>query len=295
MVDVEALDALDLVIWLGRGADAARRLGCNQSTVSRRSGQCLEVFDLRLLRDADGHCCTAHHPLLHLQREVHQLHRLRLGRGLRIDASLLAAPLLHPRLEPSWISGHGDGLGWQRPIHLLEERILDAWVTGMAQELPDQGLEAFCRIPLLQTPLLMAAEPQHPLVGQGALQLRDLEGMPRLAPRRGWYPRTEQQLGDWRQRTPALLLDQPARRQGLTAPRGPGGTRVPPLQYGTAFSLAQQAVLQPLPLALGVQTELSLVMRCDVRDTLPMEQLTQALQRRALQAALADQGTAGFN
>jgi hypothetical protein len=36
-------------------------------------------------------------------------------------------------------------------------------------------------------------------------------------------------------------------------------------------------------------------MRCDVRDTLPMEQLTQALQRRALQAALADQGTAGFN
>ena len=52
MVQADELDALDLLIWLGTGTEAARH--CNQSTISRR---------------------------------VHQLHRFLKGRPWRVDAS----------------------------------------------------------------------------------------------------------------------------------------------------------------------------------------------------------------
>ena len=105
MIGIEELDALDLTIWLGRGSDAASHLGCNQSTISRRSNQCLQVFDLRLHRDAEGWPRIRQHDLLQLERQVHQLHRLREGRHLRIDASLLAAPLLQGATPHGWIGG----------------------------------------------------------------------------------------------------------------------------------------------------------------------------------------------
>ena len=295
MVDVEALNALDLLIWLGRGADAAQRLGCNQTTVSRRSRQCLDLFGLPVLRNHEGRCRIDRHPLLTQVREVHQLHRLRQGSGLRIEASLLAAPLLRSPIPSGWISGHLDGLGRQRPLQMLEERILDAWVTGMGQELPERGLESMHCIPLLQTPLLLAAEPQHPLHHQGHLRIGDLEGVPRLAPRQGLYPRTEQALGSWRCRTAPLPLECPPRRQGQMSSRRKASPRLAPLRYGTAFSLAHQTSLQALPLSLGVQAELTVVMRRDVADSPPMEALIEALQHRALEAALADQGVIAVN
>ena len=294
MIPVEELDALDLLIWLGRGSDAAERLGCNQSTVSRRTNHCLQVFDLRLHRDADGEPCTRSHDLLRLEREVHQLHRLGQGRNLRIDASLLAAPLLRGSVPSGWIVGHLDGLGWQRPVELLQERVLDVWITAMAQELEPEALDGMCCLPLLTTPLLLASSKDHPLQGQGQLQHGDLDGMPRLAPRPGSYPRTEIMLGAWRRGNPPLPLETGARRRlpqnELLLERSPLL-----LHYGTAFSLARQSGLCPLPLDLGVQTQLSLVIRHDVSAQAAIAQLIETLQQRALAAALADQGVIGLN
>ena len=99
MIGIEELDALDLTIWLGRGSDAASLLGCNQSTISRRSNQCLQVFDLRMHRDAEGWPRIRQHDLLQLERQVHQLHRLRDGRHLRIDASLVHLTTRNKRRE----------------------------------------------------------------------------------------------------------------------------------------------------------------------------------------------------
>jgi len=294
MIPVEELDALDLLIWLGRGSDAADRLGCNQSTVSRRSKHCLQVFDLRLHRNRDGDPCTRSHDLLHLERQVHQLHRLRRNCNLRLDASLLAAPLLQGALPDGWMVGHLDELGWQRPLQLLQERILDAWITGMGQELRPGVLNGLCCLPLLSTPLLLASQPDHPLQGQGQLRHSDLEGMPRLAPRPGSYPRTEVLLGSWRQGNPPLQLETGARRRlpdaELLLERSPLL-----LHYGTAFSLARQSTLRRLPLELGVQTQLSLVIRRDLLDQAALVQLIDTLQQRALAAALADQGVLGLN
>ena len=292
MVEIEDLDALDLTIWLGRGSDAATRLDCNQSTVSRRSNHCLQVFNLRLQRDGEGWPRNPVSNLLRLQREVHQLHRLRRGRGLRLDASLLAGPLLRGGLPRHWICGNLDALGWQRPLQLLEERILDAWITAMGQELRDcHSADLHC-IPLLITPLQLAATPCHPLLGQGELTLNDVAGLPRLAPQPGSYPRTEQLLGPWRERRHALTLEGNQRRRASEA--GVAATELT-LHYGTRFSLAHQRDLKPLPLDLGVPTQLTLVMHRDVSEHAAMVQLSDMLQRRAVQAALEDLGAPGRN
>lgn len=295
MVGLEELDAFDLLIWLGRGVDAAQRLGCNQSTVSRRSNQCLQVFDLRLHRDEEGQACTRRHPLLTLEREVHQLHRLRTGERLRIESSLLAAPLLAPGLPTGWIAGHLNGLGWQRPMQLLEQRICDVWLTAMGQELPKHTLASMLCIPLLRTPLQMAAEAHHPLLRQGTLQTSDLTGFPRLAPRRALYPCTEEQLGPWRHRTAPMSLEEATRYQASKAGGARTSTSALTLHYGTAFSFAHQTLLQVLPLELGVQTQLSLIVRRDVVNNAPIEQLIETLQQRALEAAQAEQGVISLN
>lgn len=295
MIPVEELDALDLLIWLGRGSDAAARLDCNQSTISRRTGHCLRVFDLRLHRDGEGWPCTRRHDLLQMEREVHQLYRLTQGAPLRIDASLLAAPLLRNAVPDGWMGGNLDELGWQRPLQLLNERILDAWITAMGQELPSGIGADFCCVPLLRTPLQLAAGAGNPLIAERELQLSDVADLPRLAPQPGHYPRTERLLGSWRQHRQPMPLRSTirTRRSDGTQSEQPADPLL--LHYGTGFSLAHQNLLTPLALDLGVETRLTLVMRRDVSERPQAQQLIELLQGRALQAARRDLGVAHRN
>lgn len=282
MISVDELDALDLLIWLGRGEDAAHRQQCNQSTISRRCQTVLGTFSLRLHRDADGWPCTRRHDLLQRERELHQLYRLRSGLPLRVDASLLAAPMLRPGAPEGWWRGPLDEVGWQRPLQLVEQRILDAWVTGMGQELPDAS-SAWCRVfPLLQTPLQLAARADDPLLLDTGLKASDLAGIPRLAPRSGSYARTEQELGTWRQQQPHVLESQ-GRRRNLHA--GPGGQAQRLLQYGTPISLAAQPDWRALALDLGVGTTSCLVVHRDLAEEPRVQVLLELLQRRACEWA----------
>ena len=280
MISVEELDALDLLIWLGRGEDAALRQACNQSTISRRCQAALRTFDLRLHRNSDGWPCTRRHDLLRRERQLHQLYRLRSGLPLRLDASLLAAPLLHGGIPQGWMAGPLDEVGWQRPLQLLQEHILDAWITGMGQELEGCADPWFVCIPLLQTPLQLQANQNNPLLQEANLQIGDLAGIPRLAPRPGSYPHTEQQLGSWRQQQQPLLLESQARRRSH-----PQGQRQLScnhvLHYGTVLSLMRQPALRPLALDLGVLAEASLVVHRDVLEQPPVQELLSLLQLRA--------------
>ena len=304
MVLVEELDALDLLIWLGNGAAVAQRLGCDQSTISRRSRQCQQVFGLRLLRRDAGWQANRTSSMLQLEREVHQLYRLRQGRQLRLDASLLAAPLLGSPQPAGWIAGHLNRLGWRRPLQLLQDRILDAWITAMGQELRQLEGRDVCTIPLARTPLLLAGQREHPLLRQGALQLSDVCHMPRVAPRQGRYPRTERLLGDdWRSQSPAQVMEElntghrPQARATERGDQDPSGSLI--LHYGTAFSLAHQHSLQPLPLDLGVSTELTLVVRRDLVEQpsvcLLIHDLRQRLQAACHTGTLADGGLICLN
>lgn len=278
MISVDELDALDLLIWLGRGEDAAHRQRCNQSTISRRCQTVLSTFSLRLHKDADGWPCTRHHELLQRERELHQLYRLRSGRPLRVDASLLAAPLLRPGVPESWWHGPLDEVGWQRPLQLLEQRILDAWVTGMGQELPNEATAWCAVIPLLRTPLQLAARSEDPLLLEAGLSANDLAGIPRLAPRSGSYARTEQQLGSWRQQQP-LLLESQARRRSKGSEATGEGQRL--LHYGTPVNLGLQREWRALALNLGVRTESCLVVHRDLEGDGRVQVLLELLRRRA--------------
>lgn len=80
MVSPEELGALDLMLWLRTGQLAAQRLGCTQSTVSRRVAHCSATFNLKLSRGGGEWQLRGHQPLLAMERRVHQVYRL-LGKG----------------------------------------------------------------------------------------------------------------------------------------------------------------------------------------------------------------------
>jgi hypothetical protein len=282
MVSVDELDALDLLIWFGRGAPAARQLGCNQSTISRRCQTVLHTFGLRLHKDSHGWPCTESHDLLERERRLHQLYRLKTGQPLRIDASLLAAPLLRQGAPSGWWRGPLDEVGWQRPFQLLRQRILDAWVSGMAQELPAQEQEWFISVPLLETPMLLAASASDPLTQEPGLAIGDVAHLPRLAPRAGSYLHTETLLGAWRRQLQPLELDsRPWRRSRHTGCSPAPHARL--LHYNTAVSLLDRPDLRPLRLNLGVSTVTSLVMHRDLADEPRLQELVLLLRQRAAQ------------
>lgn len=277
MVPVDALDALDLLIWLGTGTEVARHCRCNQSTISRRVHQALGPFGLKLNRRQGEWALREESQLLALERQVHQLHRFLKGRQLRIDASYLAGPLLQGLTTKSqtWIHGRLKTIGSQRPLELLRQRVLDAWITGMDQDLPGLDPQTFTRIGLLRTRLRLVAADDHPLHGQGELSGTDLAPFPRLAPRPGLYPRTEHQIKPLGLK-PAMHLAPPNHY-------GPELTGATPLalHYGTAISLLNSPRQQPLDVSLNVDSQVSLVVRTDLLEQPAVALLLDQLQAQS--------------
>jgi len=84
MVTEEQLEALDLLIWLGNGKLAGERQYCNPSSVSRRIASCLEILGVSLERRHGQYLLSESKDYLLLERELHQLLRLRAGARLRL-------------------------------------------------------------------------------------------------------------------------------------------------------------------------------------------------------------------
>jgi hypothetical protein len=277
MVPAEELDALDLLIWLGTGTDVARHCHCNQSTISRRVRQALRPFGLTLDRRQGEWSLGQESPLLALERQVHQLHRFLTGSPLRVDASYLAAPLLQaiPTDPQVWIRGRPRAMGSHRPLELLHERVLDAWITGMDQELLQLDPQTFWRVPLLRTPLRIVAASDHPLHGQGQLNRADLAPFPRLAPGPGKYPQTEDQIKGLGLKPPLHLSP--------SHPYGPARACATPqaLHYGTALTLLHQPNQHPLDFGLNIDSHVSLVVRTDLLEQPAVALLVEQLQTQA--------------
>jgi hypothetical protein len=85
LVSVDVLAALDALLWLRTGERAAAYLQCTQSTVSRQSRRCLEVFGLAMEKRDGEWCLCGDQTLIDLERGVHQLLRWRKGLGLRLE------------------------------------------------------------------------------------------------------------------------------------------------------------------------------------------------------------------
>jgi DNA-binding transcriptional LysR family regulator len=192
LVSVELLAALDALLWLRTGERAAAYLQCTQSTVSRHSRRCLEVFGLQMEKRCGEWCVLGDQTLLDLQRGVHQLLRWRQGSGLRLDAQHWCGHLLERGLPEPWVSGNGNFFEYDQPLKLLQGGVIDAWLCGAPDVPQHPDLHA---VPLTAMPLQLVVKPGHPLLDRGdGLRIEDLADFPVLPLPDGVFPQAQRVL-----------------------------------------------------------------------------------------------------
>ncbi len=288
MVHPEELAALDLMIWLRTGLEAGRRLGCNQSTISRRVESCKQQFGPRLRREGGEWQLRGNTLLLEMERTIHQIHRFQRGENLRLEASPWLGALLASPPPPNWIAGTFDHLGVKRPLQLLRERVIDAWFCDCRQELPERGEPEWAIIEFGNLPLLLMADRDHPLAGERGLLSEDLDRFPSLALPEGLYPRAQCLLvaqGLWKNPVPSDRYV-PKHWEDRTADRLT-------LSYGNDFG----RLLMPNPVRLdrdlGCRCQVALVAHGDLAGHGALRDLATMLRRR-LNHLLAQQPALGL-
>jgi hypothetical protein len=186
VVTIEQLEALDLLIWTRSGADAAERAFCDQSSISRRVGAVLAVFNLTLKRGLD-YQLIGDLVLLRLQRWVHQHARFLGHRTLRLEANhYIRDQLIDPPLL-GWMLGPCHHRGYSTLLSLLRERVIDAWITSDLLDLPEST--EFAVIPLWEWPGELVVHPCHPLAHERRLTPGDLDRFPSLMLPDQLYPK----------------------------------------------------------------------------------------------------------
>jgi len=275
MVSLEELAALDLQIWLRTGPQAAQALGCNQSTISRRVERTLGVFRLKLHRRSGEWHLRGHLQLLRMQRELHQCARFLGQEPLRLEISPLTVPLLAQPPLPGWLLGRGDRLSLLRPLQLLRERILDAWLIDNSVDLPAPEDPELVRFNLARSPLWLAAVDGHPLVGERGLSLADLRRFPVPHMPQLLFPNTSRAVDALGLSGVALRSRHydPADWEGRTA----DGVS---LTYANPFNLANHPELRSLDSEPLLSNGVSLVVRRDQADQPAIQALRAEVLRR---------------
>lgn len=112
MVALEQIEALDLLLWLRTGADAACQAICDQSSITRRVSAVLHAIGLQLRRGYELQL-LGDLTLIRLPRLVHQQARFLGHRPLRLEAThYIRAQLQNPSIR-GWTLGpcHHRGYG----------------------------------------------------------------------------------------------------------------------------------------------------------------------------------------
>lgn len=275
MVTQDQLDALDLLLWLGSGQQAAERLRCDQSSVSRRVRACLDAFTLRLRRVAGGYRLSGPLEILRLERQIHQRVRLARGRGLRLEATHCISHLLDDPPFPGWLLGSMDHHGVARMHSLLRERVVDAWLSSDVFDLPEADDPDLVSVPLSRWPARLLASDDHPLAGERGLSLDDLDRFPVLEFPEAIYPRMArclQQIGFGAAHHRLPRYD----RGSWNAQTADQVT----LSFGSTLSSLGIAHQVCIDWDLGLESGESLVLRRDLLGHGAVERLVQRLGHR---------------
>lgn len=279
MLDAETLESFDHVIWRGSGHAAAAAINRSQSAVNRHTREVARVFALKLKRRAGDWHVSGDPSLLLLEREVHQRFRLRRGQGLRLEAAYWWRHALEAAPPPGWCTGLFNMAGPRRPVQLLKDRVIDAWVYA-DPDLPDHDPELVV-LRFSEAAIQLITDPRHPLQQQSGLALADTGAFPTLALPDELLPEAAKAfraLGLWT--TPSRMARYEFDRwEGLCEDEVTIG-------YGFGLSLEVQPGLRPLPLALPMRTSDALILRRDVADQLPFAVLLRELRRRTAHHAL---------
>ena len=196
MIRIKDLKYLDHQIWLRSGEECAKRLFTAQSTISRRNTETLRTLVLKLRRNDLGEWVTeGDTKLVGMERIIHQVYRFSNNdEKLRLEATFWAGPTLATPVPEGWINGVWDHVGMIRPLHLIREGIIDAWIGSYQPDMPEKDNPDFAVIDLCKTPVKLVANKHHPLANKKDICKQDLEAFPSLSLPKGWFPRTEAKL-----------------------------------------------------------------------------------------------------
>jgi hypothetical protein len=269
VVSQEDLAGLDCLLWHGNGPRAASHLGCNQSTVSRRVQRCAEVFGLRLKRLQGEWCLSGRHSLLlTMEREIHQMSRL-LGQGpLRLEGFPTGSRLLVKPPPPGWSIGPLDAVGTAPPLALLRNRVIDAWITDAAEDLPPTLDFPATVWPLARQPITLLAHHRHPLANEANLTLADLQRFPIPVIPADGFPRSHAICADIGLGT----IDIAKRRYDPDAWEGLTADQVT-LVFTTPLNARAFPSLKPLNTGPLFINKLALVCRSDVAEHARLQDL----------------------
>ena len=280
MVTRDQLDALDLLVWLGTTQQAAQRLGCNQTTVNRWVIGCSSQLSIEIRRMGANHRLSGDLDLLALERQIHQLIRLRRHENLRLEATHCTAHLLQNPPLQGWVLGNFDHHGVHRMHDLLRQRVVDAWISSDSFDLPPEDDPELQAIPLSRWPAWLLASPNHPLAGETGVTTEDLDRFPVLEFPSSIYPRMAAALAD---------LGFGASQQRLHRyDRGSWNLQTADqvtLSFGSAVSVLGQGAQARIAWDVGLISGESLLVRRDVAGESAVALLVQHLRRR-LQALM---------
>ena len=272
----EGLIALDHLCWLGSGREVAQRLNCNPSTVSRKAEACAVSLGLLLRKRAGIWTLFGDGDLLQGERTLHQRYRLAGYGPLRLEVSADVADLLANPPSRSWVCGGQRHFDCRRPLELLEQRVTDAWLCSFCEELPCHSDHGWLVLDLARLPLQLPAHKDHPLLakpGSNGVDGEALRSCPCLALPDHCHSHRQALLRRLGLANQLLSLERhdPAKWDEPLADRRT-------IRAGTPFDLRQYGDWRPLPLPLEHEVRLGLVIRKDLVDVEPVQELHRALQ-----------------
>jgi len=283
VVELDVLQALDGLQWLGSGEEVARRFGISQSTVSRSCAKALRSFNLTMARRHGEWDILGDQTYLNLERTVHQQARRLSHRPLRLEATSWSAPVIAPGLPAAWMLGRSHIVGVRRNVQLVQDRVVDGWLAGLP-DLPDGDHPALTAIVLSRMPVFFTCATGHPLLDRPSITVDDIAAYPSLALPSGSYPLVEDALKR------SGLWDNEVRMGRYRRDRREGRTEAElVIGYGTPLSMhVSGGQLRRLPLNLPFASGDALVIHRDFLGHARLEELLDHIRLRLRRMALAD-------
>ena len=271
MVTEESLEALDLLVWLRSEKAAAAYCYCSQSAISRRIATTLKTFRLQLGRWQNEVVVQGNVHLLMLERQVHQLARLQQFRPLRLEATHFFQPLLQRHGLEHWQLGSCDHRGTDVMHNLLEDRIIDAWISSDLFDLPPEDHPTLVAFPLMTWPGYLVVCDNHPLAGITGLSRGDIDRFPVMEIPDLLYPQLAQALN-------GIGLGSHQERMGRYDRGSWNGLSLNTATLTYSGPFQNEDGLQRLDWALGLDGGEALVVRRDLAEQPAIVLLREALQ-----------------
>jgi hypothetical protein len=273
MVTIEQLEALDLLLWWRSGAAATVHCLCDESTITRRVQSALKAFGLKLIRGQEFQL-QGEQTLIGLQRIVHQHARFCNHRPLRLEATHYISSQLTSPPVPGWMLGPCHHRGYGTLLSLLQNRIIDAWVTSDLLDLPDSPV--FTVFKLWEWPGELVVHPCHPLARERRPTRSDLDRFPSLILPEMLYPKLAQAVhGQGFGRGKQLSKYDVGSWQGLTED-------AVTISYGSCLTLDDEANTTRLNWDLGLTGGEALVILSEWREEPAIAMLLEDLRQRHL-------------